>query len=67
MRRAIVSVEVPDRWESWYIELTPEGEADAPEELTSEWLNNNPDAWEMQDLKDAGGWRMQNLELEDEI
>ena len=64
MRSAIISYEVTDAWEMWYIDIT---DPDAPEEITPEWLQENPDAWEWFDLKDRGGGNMvaNTLEVEE--
>lgn len=48
---AIADFDVTKAWECWRIEIT----TDVPEdEITPEWLNANPDAWEFYDLKDRG-------------
>ncbi|MGW8177620.1 MAG: hypothetical protein ACWGQW_02325 [bacterium] len=66
-RRLIVSYEVPDAWESWVIALTDEGEAQAPDEITEQWLYDNLGLWEYEDLKDRGGTEMNDLRIEDQL
>jgi hypothetical protein len=49
--RAIISYDMIAAWECAYISID---DADAPEELTPEWLLANSDKWEWEDIKDRG-------------
>lgn len=54
-RRVTINVTPIDAWEEWIIDIL---DPDAPEEIDSDWLNENPQGWECLDLKDRGdyGW-----------
>lgn len=68
-----VSYSVPDAYEVWSIELTPEGQEeydqtfgdDPDEQAVGNWLHENPDLWEYSDLKDSGGTDMTDFQLEE--
>lgn len=71
----IVSYAIPDAWEVWHIDLTDEGQvafdAEVGEDHTpaeaEEWLNANPDLWDYFDLKDRGGFNMEDFTMEEEL
>ena len=63
MRSIKVSFEIPDAWELWYLDILDD---DAPDEITPEWLDENPDKWEWIDMKDRGGDQRSNFMVEDQ-
>jgi hypothetical protein len=60
--RAIISFDVTKAWECWSIDVDDEH---APEELTPEWLAENPDKWDLNDIKDRGYHLEENLRVEE--
>lgn len=58
-----VSFDVPDAWETWYIEVTTD---DAPDEITEDWLLENCESWEWLDMRDSGGFQRANFIVEDQ-
>lgn len=63
-RQLLISYDTPDAGEIWYIEIS---DPDAPEEITVEWLEDNPENWGYVDLKDHYSGRMTNLVIEEEL
>lgn len=52
MRTATISYELVNAWELWKIEIL---DPNAPEDISEEWLEENPDGWYYLDLEDRGG------------
>ena len=50
-RMAVILLVPTDAWEEWSINIL---DPDAPDEITVEWLNANPNGWEEHDCKDRG-------------
>jgi hypothetical protein len=46
-----ISIAITNSWENWDILI----DDDAPDEITEDWLKQNPDKWELSELTDSGG------------
>lgn len=62
MRHARISIDLTEAWESWDVLIT---DPDAPEDVTSEWMEANPDGWELHDIRDSGSNGWSDLEVDD--
>lgn len=58
-----VSFDVPDAWETWYIEVNHDN---PPDEITEDWLIENCENWEWMDMRDSGGYQRANFVVEDQ-
>lgn len=47
-----VSISITNSWENWDIFIDDDV---AKEDVTEEWLKQNPDKWELHELTDSGG------------
>lgn len=73
--RFIVSYDIADAWEMWYIELTDEGQETWDRELgedhswaeANDWLANNVHLWEYSTIKDSGWSWSENFTLQEEL
>lgn len=63
MKTLRISFDTPKAWECWLIDITDDN---APEEITVEWLEANPDGWEYFDLVDRDAGTHENIVIDDD-
>ena len=58
MRELHVSFDLIEAWESWRLVIT---DPDAPDEITLQWLNDNPNGWDWVHQVEGNNSGMTNL------